>query len=152
MSTRMSPAVVFLSALLFLSGSVSRGDDPDRGVPLNPKPGVYRCGADVYTLTDLPRAEGKPVQVGLLSRANSAVAGGDYHRLELPIGSFIWDPPTAGRSEVGWTRIDPRRKHSRWTMASIDTRKDAEGRWITLPRDPITEPPPKPAAPTRRGQ
>lgn len=149
-------ARLFWFVLVFVPGSMALGDKPDPAapVPLSPKPGVYRSGAYVYTLIELPRSEGKPVLVGSLARDNAVVTGGDYYRLELPSGSFIWYPPAEDQLEVGWTRINPERKHSRWSMAIIAEKKNAQGHWVTKPRDPIVEPPlpPKPSVPTGREQ
>lgn len=143
-------------ASVFITGSMALAAEPDRveQVPLSPKPGVYHSKAFLYTLTELPRAGSKPVLVGSLVWDNAPVAGGDYHRLELPCGSFIWYPPAADQVEIGWTRIDPEMKYDRWTMATIAEKKTAQGHWVTQPRDPIRELPPKhkPIVPTGREQ
>src|SRR5438093_20219 len=78
-----------------------------RSVPLEPKPGTYRCESYTFTLQELPRADGKAIQVGSLSLNDIPVAGGNYHRLELPVGSFIWYPQAEDAQSIGWTRINP---------------------------------------------
>ncbi len=100
-------------------------------VPLEPKPGIYECGSYTFFLQELPRADGSAIQAGSLFLDGKPVAGGDYHRLELPIGSFIWYPLTENAKQIGWTRIDPKKKHSRWDMAIISDRKDSRGNWVT---------------------
>ena len=103
-------------------------------VPLEPKPRIYECGPYTFSLQELPRADGSAIQVGSLYLDGKPVAGGDYHRLELPIGSFIWYPPIENAKQFGWTRIDPKKKHSRWDMAVISDRKDSRGNWVTKDR------------------
>ncbi|MFN0129834.1 MAG: hypothetical protein ACKV19_24480 [Verrucomicrobiales bacterium] len=100
-------------------------------VPLEPKPGIYECGSYTFLLQELPRADGSAIQAGSLYLDGKPVAGGDYHRLELPIGSFIWYPLTENAKQIAWTRIDPKKKHSRWDMAVISDRKDSRGNWVT---------------------
>lgn len=108
-------------------------------VPLEPKPGIYECGSYTFFLQELPRADGSVIQAGSLYLDGKPVAGGDYHRLELPIGSFIWYPPIENANQIGWARIDPGKKHSRWNMAVISDRKDSRGNWVTKERPSAEE-------------
>jgi hypothetical protein len=100
-------------------------------VPVEPKPRIYECGSYTFFLQELPRADGSAIQAGSLYLDGKPVAGGDYHRLDLPMGSFIWYPPTENAKQIGWTRIDPEKKHSRWVIAIISDRKDSRGNWVT---------------------
>lgn len=146
----MNLRMLLLPVVLFACGPALAEEKvgDDRIVPVDPKPGVYPCGAFTYTLLELPRAEGKPLLVGSLAKEGAPVAGGEYYRLELPIGSFIWYPPIADSAEVGWIRIGPK-KYSRWSMAILDEKKNAQGQWVTRMRDPLPAAPPnpRPAAP-----
>lgn len=126
--------------LLLLGGS-ARAAAPLREVPLDPQVGDYEIGDYRYVLSEAIGNDGRTIRTGALLRYELPIAGDDFFRLELPIGSFIWHPSHGGDGKQGWQRIDSGKKHPEWYMAVIEPpAKDA--RYLrTRRRDPIAAPP-----------
>jgi hypothetical protein len=99
-------------------------DEVAKQVPIDPPPGAYEVAPFRYVLTQVVNNDGSVTQVGTLSRDGVPVAGSDFYRLELPIGSFIWYPSKPSEhspgDQIGWIRIAPLKKYSRWEMALIE--------------------------------
>lgn len=128
---------LLLLAILWLAPPVHADDKPAQ-VPLDPAAGTYEIGDYRYVLSELATNEGRVTQVGTLYRKGLPVAGDDYFRLELPIGSFIWHPPMEGEPATGWSRINPEMKHPRWSMALIEPAPAKDAKFLrTMMRDPI---------------
>jgi len=135
------PIRIFISALVCLFASQLSADEKPEQVPLDPKAGTYESGPFRYVLTDVISNDSSVTRVGTLFRGGRPVAGSDYFRLELPIGSFIWYPPKPSAPNdsplAGWIRIDPRRKYPRFTMAVIDPDSTPDAKvWRTVERNP----------------
>lgn len=111
-------------------------------VPLEPKVGTYELKPYRYVLTHVIYNDGSITKVGSLFRNGMPVAGTDFYRLELSIGSFIWHPSKPSEYSschlVGWIRIDPTKKHSAWTMALIDSKPAPDAKVLrTVERNPV---------------
>ena len=125
-------------AILCLVAPIAHGDDRQTQVPLAPKAGAYEIGSYRYVLTLIVTNDGRVTEVGSLFRDGLPIAGDDYFRLELSVGSFIWYPVNEQGRMFGWTRIDPDKKHSEWYMALMEPKPDrCANMWRTVMRDPI---------------
>lgn len=125
-------------AMLLLAAPMADGDEKQTQVPIAPKAGIYEIDSYRYVLTPIVTNAGRVTEVGSLFRDGLPIAGDDYFRLELSVGSFIWYPVNEQGHSYGWTRIDPGMKHSEWYMALIEPKPDRRaGMWRTVMRDPI---------------
>jgi hypothetical protein len=138
----MLPRHGLLIALLCLA-TPSEAADPPAMVPFPAAAGTYDHGDYRFVLSVVVTNEGKVTEVGSLFRGGLPIAGGDYYRLELPLGSFIWFPPKENGPAQGWTRIGPT-KQSRWSMALIEPNPPKDAKFLrTIMRNPIPDDPPK---------
>ena len=106
----------FLGVILLVVSSTSAAEQ----VPLNPVDGVYKVGDWTYQLISLGRGTADEKTVGKLSFKDKEVIGSEFDRLRSELGEFMWAGYNCGQSQVGWYRINPQKKYSRWTMVRID--------------------------------
>jgi hypothetical protein len=124
----MSTRVPFLAPIL-MSVVIARPADQ---MPLDPAEGVYEAGAWRYQLVVLDEALPSRRAVGKLTYRGKEVLGIAFARITTDLGQFQWAGYGCDWVHVGWYRIDPETKYSRWIRVRIDEAKNGPVRTVAV--------------------